>query len=85
MFNLTNNKKYHVIDNGQNNIGNYKEYAIIFGRGVGNTAFYMEQKCLNSGVFNLENSPEYNVNTQELTGGDATIVDYEVYHVIMEE
>ena len=85
VFNLTNNKKYHVIDNGQNNIGNFNQYAIIFGRGLGNTAFYMEQKCLNSGVFNLENSPEYNVNTQELTGEDATIVDYEVYHVIMEE
>ena len=80
VFNLTNNKKYHVIDNGQNAIGNFKEYAIIFCQ-----AFYIDQYCLDSGVFYLQNFPEYNVSTQELSGGDPTIVDYEVYHVIMEE
>ena len=85
VFNLTNNQKYHVIDNGQNignfNIGNFKEYAIVFGSGNGMNVFYIDQQCLNSGVFNLQNSPDM----KALTGGDATIVDYEVYHVIMEE
>ena len=110
VFNLTNNKKYNVIDNGQNNIGNFKEYTIVFGRGNGMNAFYIDQQCLNSGVFNVQNSPEfcvpkkskiqeimevkppfhisdslYNGKIKELTGGDATYVDYEVYHVIMEE
>ena len=61
---------------------------IVFGRGGGINAFYMDQQILNSGVFNLQKlqtSPEYNVNIKELTEGDTTIVDYEVYHVIMEE